>query len=433
MTNKINTMKKKLFNKGIAELKKLKLTSDEKASCLNAIFTHVESGKMSSSPLRHASPYTFGGNAFSWISSNRWSTVVSLVVIIALIGGGIANAAQKALPGEPLYAIKTELIEPVSVALASTPKAKAEIQIKIATTRLIEAERLAKQNKLDEKIVEQLSNSLDTNSKAVASALDRLKQSDSALIVSSLQHTSSDLTVNTTADNRGKTTDDNDIANDLETDYQASMSAHSKILASISRESNTSLSDRGNAMKLVELAHSKSHGDIVPTRDASDILVAKVASPAVDKTATTVRSISSDKNDSNLEKQDLKKSYEKDKKRVQEIVEKTLTNIQSTAINTNVLDEDTINSVNETVDQARVEIEKADRAIRDGDTAEAHASLKESEKSIKEASILFDNGVQKAKEEGKNKNSDRNKNNNNEKNSGKDSRQKETESGENRD
>ena len=84
---------------------------------------------------------------YHWFSP-RFVVPVVLLLIVSL-STGTAFAAQSALPGDALYAVKIHVNEPVAVALATTPQAKAEVQASIATTRLEEAETLASQGTLD--------------------------------------------------------------------------------------------------------------------------------------------------------------------------------------------------------------------------------------------------------------------------------------------
>lgn len=73
---------------------------------------------------------------------------VAAVLILALSSSGIAYAAEGALPGDTLYPIKVSVVEPVRVALAASPEAKASLQMAFAENRVDEAATLASRGKL---------------------------------------------------------------------------------------------------------------------------------------------------------------------------------------------------------------------------------------------------------------------------------------------
>jgi len=156
------------FNKGIEEIKTLSMTSAEKS----ALFERI----MRESPAPVKSPWTlYSFN--SWIMSHRTASV-SFVAIIALIlaGGGVASASVKALPGDALYGIKVHVVEPVRVALASTPAAKAQVEADLANTRLEEAQSLAAQGKLNDAAEHEISVRLAAHTEAFTRDVDEVGQ-----------------------------------------------------------------------------------------------------------------------------------------------------------------------------------------------------------------------------------------------------------------
>jgi hypothetical protein len=69
--------------------------------------------------------------------------ILALILVGVLGGGGVALAAAGALPGDTLYAIKTDVNEPVERVLALSDDAKADVDIAHAEERLREVELLA--------------------------------------------------------------------------------------------------------------------------------------------------------------------------------------------------------------------------------------------------------------------------------------------------
>lgn len=81
---------------------------------------------------------------------------VMAAVLIVVLGGGTAYAAQGALPGDLLYPVKISVNERVELALATTPEAKAQAEAKLAERRVAEAEELDATGRLDADITTQL-------------------------------------------------------------------------------------------------------------------------------------------------------------------------------------------------------------------------------------------------------------------------------------
>ncbi|MEK7108895.1 MAG: hypothetical protein AAB919_00470, partial [Patescibacteria group bacterium] len=109
-----------LYKKLNSEADHIRLTADEKRAMRLRVFGMP-------SPVRIArSPYVF-------FASHRFMAALAAFVLVVFAGGSTAAyAAQGALPGEPLYALKTNVLEPVAVALASTPAKKAAVHVALA-------------------------------------------------------------------------------------------------------------------------------------------------------------------------------------------------------------------------------------------------------------------------------------------------------------
>lgn len=125
MTNEIK--------KGIKEIKKISLTNEEKSGILRNITLYADFHI----PVQK-----------SFFSIQRLSFALASLLIIVLAGSSVAYAAEKSLPGDILYPVKVNVMEPVQEALAKTPEAKALVQANLAEKRLKEAENLASKNRL---------------------------------------------------------------------------------------------------------------------------------------------------------------------------------------------------------------------------------------------------------------------------------------------
>lgn len=72
---------------------------------------------------------------------------LAFALLVALVGGGAAYAAQGSLPGEPLYDVKL-LSEGARLQLALSDLDKARLYLDLSEARLAELERLAAENRL---------------------------------------------------------------------------------------------------------------------------------------------------------------------------------------------------------------------------------------------------------------------------------------------
>lgn len=96
------------------------------------------------------------GRAFSF-SFISWRVGVALALFLMLAtSAGASVLAQKALPGDKLYAVKTGLNEEVKTFFAFTDEAKAKVNADLAEVRLLEVEKLAEKGKLDREKREKL-------------------------------------------------------------------------------------------------------------------------------------------------------------------------------------------------------------------------------------------------------------------------------------
>ena len=125
-----------LYKKLNKESDHIRLTDTEKAAMRANVFG-------APSPVRPVrSPFVF-------ISTHRVMVALTSLVLVVFAGTSTVYAAQGALPGAPLYGLKTNVLEPIEVALASTPAEKAKVESSIASRRVAEAQELAAEGRLD--------------------------------------------------------------------------------------------------------------------------------------------------------------------------------------------------------------------------------------------------------------------------------------------
>ncbi len=164
-------MTNKLYEQLNRETDHLRLTPAEKQAMRAAMFG-APSPLVVAAPRRR-SPYMF--------ISSGWVRSLAALIIIATAGTGTAFASEGALPGQPLYAIKTNVVEPVKLALATSAAAKATVQAQLAQERVAEAEALAQQGTLDASTSAELADAFEAHAKSAFALANEASTTDPAV------------------------------------------------------------------------------------------------------------------------------------------------------------------------------------------------------------------------------------------------------------
>ncbi len=123
------------FKKGIEDIRALRLSDEEKRN----IHAHIMS-------LPLPSPYT---HTLLIVFSRSWASYsIASILIIVLVGGSAAVAAEQSVPGDILYPIKIKITEPARDLLIQEPANYARWESEKASRRLEEATTLAERNEL---------------------------------------------------------------------------------------------------------------------------------------------------------------------------------------------------------------------------------------------------------------------------------------------
>ena len=119
---------------------------------------------------------------FYWQSVSMYvkPQYVSVALLVILIGGGVSFAAENALPGEPLYQVKTSVNENVLGLFAFTPQSKAQLHTELVVRRLEEVEKLAIAGKLDATTTAQAEVKIDSNLAVIKDSVKQLENSNNS-------------------------------------------------------------------------------------------------------------------------------------------------------------------------------------------------------------------------------------------------------------
>ncbi len=232
----INKFEEKLYNLG----QKIGLTFDEREAMRARLLS-----KIAYSERDTLSPYS---PMFYWrnISLYVKPQYVSMALLAVLLIGGISTAAEKALPGQPLYQVKTSVNENVLGLFAFTPQSKAQLHTELAVRRLEEVETMAMAGTLDATTTAQAESKIDSNLAVIKDSVKQLEtDNNSAAAVDTSSKAESSLKVHeaildTLVDGNATV---NNAVQDLATKVSIQATALSLDRAGIdSRNSSTTLS-----------------------------------------------------------------------------------------------------------------------------------------------------------------------------------------------
>ncbi len=152
------------LNQAATEIKNIRMTDEEKKH----IFENVVNSPVS--PYQGvASPFQF--QFIRSVFQGRHLRAVQYVSIACLIlllsGSGVGFAAKGTLPGNALYGVKVNVLEPVNLFFKLSAESRAKYESSLVSARLEEAETLAAKGELDDKSEERLSNLLENHTSAL--------------------------------------------------------------------------------------------------------------------------------------------------------------------------------------------------------------------------------------------------------------------------
>ncbi|GEM_PF-2716495 len=346
-------MKDTRFNKAIKDIKNISMTSAEKQVVLERV--------MKISPIKSPwTVYSFG----KWIQTHRPISALVVIVIVISAGNSAVLASRNTLPGDTLYPIKVNMVEPIRVAFAPTPTIKAEIQTELVQSRLQEAETLAARGQLN-----------TTKEKDINQRIDQQV---------------SDLTAN--IDNVKKSSPEK--ADDISTTLEASINTHERILDAIAINQGESRHGKENGTTGSAAVTTATATMVAPTL-TSESTQTQTQAP---ETSPKLNKKSESKDDSNKNKK-----YSKRKESVESLIQSTTADVASatTTATSSLLQETIVNDARINLDRAQEKLQEAQNHNSNGNTNEAYSALIDSERATKEA-VLFIKATSRLEKEVKN-------------------------------
>lgn len=162
------------------------------------------------------------------------SYALYLALFLSLgLGSAASFGAQGALPGDPLYVVKTAVNEKVEEALSFTPEAKAQFEAKVSEVRLDEAQKLAEKNRFNGTARANIEANFNIHAENVQNRINELEK-------------------------KGKSK----LAADLSVKFEKSLEAHAKILEKLDGEEMVKflpgINNKKNAAAALRLSNASS-------------------------------------------------------------------------------------------------------------------------------------------------------------------------------
>ncbi len=154
-------------------LKAERLTDNERIQMRNVLRS-----VMNDNPMQESAGLTRYEGVLSYFNSNTLRPVGFAFALVLVVGVGTSYAAENALPGDPLYAIKVGFTEPIQGVLSVSPVAKAEWDTELLSRRLEEAATLAASGNLNEANRASIESQITLKAHDVNRSVDRLKSTE---------------------------------------------------------------------------------------------------------------------------------------------------------------------------------------------------------------------------------------------------------------
>ncbi|MDD3662668.1 MAG: DUF5667 domain-containing protein [Candidatus Pacebacteria bacterium] len=379
-------MKNKKIQLGIKEIRKIKMTEDERVRIFNKIInTPVERQGLTKSPWV---------SYFSFINSKSLQGMAFYLIIpliVVFTGGAVAFASQDSLPDDILYPIKVNVLEPLGGAFKFKQESKATYQSNLASLRLSEAEVLARQDKLDREKEDKLNNLLLEHTDSFHKAIDKASKVESE-----------------------------ERIEEIAANFRAEMNVHARILDKIAKSKNIGKKDvleeeilievenkieefknddKNKETEKIEKDENKEEED-EDNDKKEEINLFRISETARLNANKVKENIIRKEREKNKEKneieydEDKESKYRKKKESVEYLIEEFNKEIDS-VLSEQEEEEGEVSEddIFETLNKAKSSLEEAENKEDEGEKEEAYLRLMESEDSLREINLFLNSDL----------------------------------------
>jgi hypothetical protein len=162
-------------------IKDASLTESERISMRNNVVSFMEAH-----PVRQPLAIRIRETAITYIqyfNSGAMRPVSFAFALVLVVGVGTSYAAEGALPGDPLYAVKVHFTEKVQGAFAISTTEKVEWNAELLERRLTEAETLAAEGKLTSDASAEIGERITVTAKDFNTHAEALAESEEGTVV----------------------------------------------------------------------------------------------------------------------------------------------------------------------------------------------------------------------------------------------------------
>lgn len=131
----------KEFNEAAEGLKRVSLSANEKSAMLKSIYTAARE----SSPLTKNTPSPF---VYSSFFKRRTLVALTVVFLMTATTSYASLASMGSLPGDPLYQMKVDVIEPIGLAMRLNEEERNDYRLALLKERVAEIEHLKESDRL---------------------------------------------------------------------------------------------------------------------------------------------------------------------------------------------------------------------------------------------------------------------------------------------
>lgn len=170
----------KSFEKDILKLaEKTRLKAIEREMVRDRILSYMEYHPLKKSSDHVVSSRVFAGGNVIFINFRAplFRYTAGFLALILIVG--IPLVAERTVPGDVLYLVKTGINESIRTQLANTPYEKVELETKLMERRIAEARLLKEEGKLTADVETQIAETVKGHAEAVQSGIRELRAQDS--------------------------------------------------------------------------------------------------------------------------------------------------------------------------------------------------------------------------------------------------------------